>query len=353
MVAQDIVRKIAKTSLSGLLHAGGAFRLARRLNRHRLLVLTYHGVMQSTDGPDAWLNRNMVDTATFRWQMQYLAKTSTCMTLGQAVARLRHGTPLPSNSVVVTFDDGFKNNYTQAFPVLIECGVPATIFLTTDHIGRGMHPLWTERVARLISGLKRPVVRLELADETRLWWIRSAVEREQAASAILKLLKRLPVALRDDKIAELVSQADGEEPPTQPERYEFLNWDDVRTMAAAGIEFGSHTVHHPVLSTLDPRQRLEEVVNSKETIERELRQPCRTFSYPNGGVGDFGDTDRRVLRQVGYAGAATQIPGFNNLATDPFALRRINIGRGHTRLVFTAQLSGLWQQIKAAHDAAA
>jgi peptidoglycan/xylan/chitin deacetylase (PgdA/CDA1 family) len=352
MAAQNFVRKIAKTSLSGLLQAGGAFRLARRLNRHRLLVLTYHGVMQSTDGPDSWLNRNMVDTATFRWQMEYLAKTSTCMTLGQAVARLRHGTPLPPNSVAVTFDDGFRNNYTQAFPVLMDCGVPATIFLTTGHIGRGMQLLWTERVARLISGMKRPVVRLELGDEPRRWWVRSEAEREQASSEILKLLKRLPVGLREDRIAELVKQVEREEEPTSLERYEFLNWDDVRAMAAAGIEFGSHTVHHPVLSTLDGRQRLEEVVRSKETIERELRQPCRVFSYPNGGVGDFGDTDRRVLRQVGYTGAATQIPGFNDLATDPFAVRRVNIGRGHTRLVFTAQLSGLWQQIKAVSDAA-
>ncbi len=352
MAAQHFVRKFAKTSLSGLLQAGGAFRLARRLNRHRLLVLTYHGVMESTDGPDAWLNRNMVDTATFHWQMQYLARTSTCMTLGQAVARLRHGTPLPPNSVAVTFDDGFRNNYTQAFPVLMECGVPATIFLTTGHIGRGMHLLWTERVARLISSMKRPVIRLELGDEARLWWLRSSEEREQTASALLKLLKRLPVGLREDKIAELVQQAGQEDEPTARERYEFLNWDDVRTMAGAGIEFGSHTVHHPVLSTLDARQRLEEVVGSKETIERELRQPCRVFSYPNGGVGDFGDTDRRVLRQVGYMGAATQIPGFNDLASDPFALRRVNIGRGHTRLVFAAQLSGLWQQMKAVHDAA-
>jgi peptidoglycan/xylan/chitin deacetylase (PgdA/CDA1 family) len=284
--------------------------------------------------------------------MEYLAKTSTCMTLGQAVARLRHGTPLPPNSVAVTFDDGFRNNYTQAFPVLMDCGVPATIFLTTGHIGRGMQLLWTERVARLISGMKRPVVRLELGDEPRLWWVRSEAEREQAASEILKLLKRLPVGLREDRIAELVKQVEREEEPTSLERYEFLNWDDVRAMAAAGIEFGSHTVHHPVLSTLDGRQRLEEVVRSKETIERELRQPCRVFSYPNGGVGDFGDTDRRVLRQVGYTGAATQIPGFNDLATDPFAVRRVNIGRGHTRLVFTAQLSGLWQQIKAVSDAA-
>jgi peptidoglycan/xylan/chitin deacetylase (PgdA/CDA1 family) len=252
----------------------------------------------------------------------------------------------------VTFDDGFRNNYTQAFPVLMDCGVPATIFLTTGHIGRGMQLLWTERVARLISGMKRPVVRLELGDEPRLWWVRSEAEREQAASEILKLLKRLPVGLREDRIAELVKQVEREEEPTSLERYEFLNWDDVRAMAAAGIEFGSHTVHHPVLSTLDGRQRLEEVVRSKETIERELRQPCRVFSYPNGGVGDFGDTDRRVLRQVGYTGAATQIPGFNDLATDPFAVRRVNIGRGHTRLVFTAQLSGLWQQIKAVSDAA-
>jgi peptidoglycan/xylan/chitin deacetylase (PgdA/CDA1 family) len=352
MAVQNIVRTIAKTSLSGLLQAGGAFRLARRLNRHRLLVLTYHGVMQSTEGPNAWLNRNMVDTGTFRWQMQYLARTSTCMTLGQAVARLRHGTPLPPHSVAVTFDDGFKNNYTQAFPVLMECGVPATIFLTTGHIGRGMHLLWTERVARLIAGMKRPVVRLDLGDEPHVWWVRSDEEREATAAEILKLLKRLPVARREDKIAELVRQAGGDELPTTSERYEFLSWDDVRLMAAAGIEFGSHTVHHPVLSTLDTRQRLEEIVSSKETIERELRQPCCVFSYPNGGIGDFGDTDRRLLRRLGYAGAATQIPGFNDLATDPFALRRVNIGRGHTRVVFTAKLSGLWQQIKAVHDAA-
>ena len=72
-------------------------------------------------------------------------------------------------------------------------------------------------------------------------------------------------------------------------------------MAAAGVEFGSHTVNHPILSTLDGETLERELVDSKQHIESRLGTSCDTFAYPNGGIGDFGAREERALRAAGYA----------------------------------------------------
>ena len=311
----------------GVLRLFGVFRLFRWLNRNRLIILTYHSVLPSTIDIDASESRNVVGQHAFAWQMRYLAKHFCCLRLEEAVALLRSDRPLPQYSAVVTFDDGFQNNLRYAFPILRRCGVPATIFVTTGHIGRGTQLLWTERVGRLLSRAKVP------HDEARL-----AVKR----------LKSMPSGQRDEVIQGLEEQfgcATGEhghaaEP--NADRYMFLTWAEARELARGGMTIGSHTVEHPIMSSLDDVRRQEEVVESKQEIERHLGLPCTLFSYPNGTADDFDDRDKANLRDAGYVAAVTQIAGANDKQTDRFALRRLNIGHGHGRQLFVAQVSGFW-----------
>jgi hypothetical protein len=87
---------------------------------------------------------------------------------------------------------------------------------------------------------------------------------------------------------------------------------------------------------------VDEVVQSKRDIERHLKAPCKLFSYPNGTTRDFDDRDKANLQRAGYVAAVAQIAGVNDEHTDRFALRRLNIGQGHTPQLFIAQVSGFW-----------
>jgi peptidoglycan/xylan/chitin deacetylase (PgdA/CDA1 family) len=283
----------------------------------------------------------------FAWQMRYLARHYCCLTLEDAVDRLNTNRALPPHAVVVTFDDGFRNNLTYAAPILRRCGVPATIFLTTGHVGQGVKLLWTERVGRLLSRAAIPQT-VTLAGPPRPLTLifRTAAEREQARAAAMKHLKRMPWRERDEVIQALRRQL-RPAGPDQPgaaepdaDRYMFLDWSEARELLGNGIGIGSHTVSHPILTSLDDERREYELLESKRSIERHLGVPCRLFSYPNGTEDDFDDRDRACLRKAGYVAAVSQIAGLNDPQTDRFALRRLNIGRGHGPHLFAAQVSG-------------
>jgi peptidoglycan/xylan/chitin deacetylase (PgdA/CDA1 family) len=326
---KSFVRSAVKECGTGVLRLLGVFRLFRWLHRHRLVILTYHSVLPSTSDIDAGEARNVVDEEMFAWQMQYLATHFRCLRLEDAVELLAGDRPLPEYSVVVTFDDGFQNNLRYAFPILRRLGVPATIFLTTGHIGRGTQLLWTERVGRMLRRAKVP---------------------DDAARLELKRLKSMTSRDRDAAIQEMertLGRATNDAADVDPDRYTFLTWSEVQELARGGITIGSHTVAHPIMASLDDERRSVEVLQSKQDIERHLGRPCALFSYPNGTADDFGDRDKASLRAAGYVAAVTQIAGVNDKHADRFALRRMNIGRGHTPQLFIAQVSGFWPWMRA------
>jgi peptidoglycan/xylan/chitin deacetylase (PgdA/CDA1 family) len=300
----------------------------RWLNRNRLIILTYHSVLPPTSGIDGGEARNVVDQEMFAWQMRYLAKHFCCLRLEEAVELLRSRRPLPQYSMVVTFDDGFQNNLRYAFPVLRRFGVPATIFVTTGHIGHGMKLLWTEHVGRML---------------------RAAKVSEETSRREMQRLKSMPSHQRDEAIRVLENRCDSDQPrrlEPDADRYTFLTWSETRELARGGITIGSHTVAHPIMSSLDDDRRRVEVVESRQEIERQLGTPCTLFSYPNGTAGDFDERDKASLREAGYVAAVSQIAGVNDERTDRFALRRVNIGRGHTPQLFVAQVSGFWPWLR-------
>jgi peptidoglycan/xylan/chitin deacetylase (PgdA/CDA1 family) len=323
----------------------GALSVGRRLNRRKVLILTYHGVLPNGHVMAPFLSRNFVLADEFEWQMRYISARCTPISLSGAIDGLSGGAPLPDNPVAVTFDDGFRNNFTVAFPILQKHGIEAAVFLTTDHMGSGTQMLWTERVAWLLAYTRRPAVDLSFAGLAGASPCASPGDREATSRQLLRALKSLPLADRDRALDSIERQLrDTVTAAPDPERYGFLDWDEVRAMAAGGIEFGGHTMRHAVLSSLSPDERLAEVVGCKREIERQTDRQCTLFSYPNGTPADFDARDQQNLRLAGYKCAASQIPGLNDRGTDLFALKRLNVGQGHSRRIFAAQVSGCWRR---------
>jgi peptidoglycan/xylan/chitin deacetylase (PgdA/CDA1 family) len=339
--------RAVKSLLVSALRCAGVFRVFRWANRDRVIILTYHGVLPAESGIEAYESRNVVDSETFAWQMRYLARHYRCVSLEEAVRLLASDRPLPRYMVVVTFDDGFRNNLRYAFPILRRCGVPATFFLTTGHIGQGARLLWTERVGRLLARAATPqTLTLPGGTPPLTLSFRTAAERERARALLMKSLKAMSRTERDRAIQHLeesLRQEEGaEDAAPHADRYAFLTWGEVVALAQGGAGLGSHTVTHPILTSLDDPDRLDEVVESKRAIERHLGMPCTLFSYPNGMEQDFDERDKANLRKAGFVAAVSQIAGVNDKETDRFALRRLNIGQGHTPSLFIAQLSGCW-----------
>lgn len=333
-----------KTSAASGLRLTGVTAAGRLRRRRAVTILTYHGVLAAGQRHHEYLSRNCVDQDVFQAQMRYLARHYACLSLSDAVTRLQGRGPLPRNPVAVTFDDGFRNNYTHAFPVLQETGVPATIFVATGHVGQGCRMLWTERVGWLLDQAPAELTGIPIGDRVVEIDLTSPEHRVASTRRVLAALKAAPADLRAAALDRLEAETarTGEHTP-DADRYAFMDWHDARRMTDTGlVEIGSHTVSHLLLATGTRQQRRDELRTSKEAIERALDRPCTSFAYPNGTARDFDAEDKRVLHELGYACAASQIPGANDRTTDRYELRRYNVGRGHSLPVFTALLAGLW-----------
>jgi peptidoglycan/xylan/chitin deacetylase (PgdA/CDA1 family) len=127
----------------------------------------------------------------------------------------------------------------------------------------------------------------------------------------------------EDRIQRLPEVFEALHVPAAPNLPNFmLNWTEAREMGKNGVAFGAHTVTHPVLSHCKTEDVETEIVESKRTMERNLKQPVNHFAYPFGRYGDFNDDAKRVLRAAGFQTAVTTIPGYNRPGDDLMELKR-------------------------------
>ncbi len=321
------------------LEYGQVNALSRRTRKRSLIIITYHSVLPYSEKFESFDYRNCVSTENFKKQLIFLKRKYNVIGFKEAERRLRDN-KLSGYECVVSFDDGFRNNYTHALPLLKEMGLSAVFYVTTAFIGR-QDMLWTEKVNAILLNAEVSKVNIHL-DGLQTISLANRDERENASVKVRTYLKYKPRHVQESILRELVDET-GYEPhlvENDPERYAFMTWDEVREMKEAGMEIGSHTQNHYLLNMLSEEESYRELKGSKEVLEKELGRDCTLFSYPNGAEGNFLPLHFRQLKELGYSSAVTQIPGVNHPGDNMYALYRINISARMDMAVFKAYLAG-------------
>ncbi|MBI3756936.1 MAG: polysaccharide deacetylase family protein [Deltaproteobacteria bacterium] len=288
------------------------FPFVQKRKSHNLQILTYHRV--NAEGDPFF---PALAPAVFERHMEYLASHFHVLPLVEAVTRLQTD-DVPDNAVVVTFDDGYQDNYQYAFPILQQMAIPATIFLSTAVIG-AKTVLWHDRVFSAFRETNASVLK-GYESNTVVYPLRTLAEKLAAQRAVLQFLRLLDDFEREQWIQVLTSALAVNDKKEEPGL--MLSWEEVQTMSRAGIDFGSHTISHPILAKLPAKKVLEEIRESRTEIEQRLGKRVQTFAYPNGGRGDFDEFTKQVVREAGYLCAVTTVFGTNAAGSDPFELRR-------------------------------
>jgi peptidoglycan/xylan/chitin deacetylase (PgdA/CDA1 family) len=252
----------------------------------------------------------------FEQQIRYVSRYHTVVGLRDLLARLGDGCTEPM--IALTFDDGYRDNYENALPILERYGMPATIFLTTGVVDSG-EALWFEELAGRLKKTSREFLDLE-SGIPRRFWLRTEAERLNAYTRIVRMLRMLSDPERRFWLDEISQQLGGGK-AGEP-RGKMLDWGQVRDMTQRGIDFGGHTVTHPFLSKTTGEQLVWEVSECKRRIEEMLQREVEHFAYPNGREEDFAEENKQLLRKIGYRAAVTTIWGHNDESTDPMELRR-------------------------------
>jgi peptidoglycan/xylan/chitin deacetylase (PgdA/CDA1 family) len=330
-----------KRALASAAQRGGFFPAAGALfGGRRLTVLAYHRVADPDDPAfDAYRRNISAAPEGFREQMDYAAEHFHPVSLEQVAAALDGGPRLPARPLLVTFDDGYRDNLTAALPVLRERGIPMTIFLATGFVG-GERPFPWDLAAWCFHHTTRSEVDLPVVGE-RSW--ATAGEREVVLGRWLETLKRLPEAEREEAVATLPECLGVEVPPGAFSGL-CLSWGEVRAMAADGVAFGAHTERHPILTRVPADRARNEVAGSKHRLEDELGTPAMAFAYPNGGRGDLDASTVRLLAETGFRLGFTLLPGPEpgwSARRSPLTLRRVYVHYGDYPARFAAKAQGV------------
>lgn len=330
-----------KLLADALCHSGLTGLALRLLPRFRgvLRILAYHRVLDIEDEDSYPFDPELVSASTreFRWQMSYLKARFSPMSFSTFMGMLERGEPVPSNAVIVTFDDGFEDNYSNAYPILRDLEMPATIFLSTGYIG-GADTYWFETVANCIYRLKTDRLRLPMLN-LELDVSDSVASRRQLAEDVVEAMKVVPEKTRIAALEDLLGQHPNAGELTRNPLSRPMSWEQVREMAGNGMEFGSHTVSHPVLSRVEAGQLEFELHESRKTIQEKTGQPADVIAYPVGGQTEYSDAVMSVARNAGYRMGVSYISGINPLdALREYELRRIHVERYTSRGEFQAAL---------------
>jgi peptidoglycan/xylan/chitin deacetylase (PgdA/CDA1 family) len=327
-----------KRKLINLAHETGLIRAGRSLWAKSLTVVNYHRI----DDPyqkdfDSFKPNVSATPEDFSRQMDYLAKWFNVIAVHDVVQWLDGQEELPPYAALITFDDGYLDNYTSAYPILRRHNFPALIFLTTEHIGTDA-PLYWDMAAYCFYHTKEH--QLTFPDGRTEHWSEPD-ERDQASKKWIELMKMYPQAEKAKYVQQLPA-ALGVSVPQGFFKKLMMNWDQVREIHKDGIEFGAHTMHHPILTRIAPDQVRAEVEGSKSRIEKELGEPVLSFAYPNGQSSDVNSSIEKIVGDSGIRVAFTLLNGPSSLGEvkrNPYAIRRIFISYKHSLPEYAALLS--------------
>jgi peptidoglycan/xylan/chitin deacetylase (PgdA/CDA1 family) len=339
--------------LACLFYYSGLLRLYQILaHKPFAVILNYHRILMPEEREYRLLPAMYVFPETFEKHLQYLARHYQVVTMQQLMdersSQNSHARPL----CVITFDDGWSDNYHYALPLLRKYGMPATLFISTDFIDSDRVPWFYDllRSLHLVSrGMEEGTIHIDALHARRLpesvatWAGLPDGERLEAVECVIESMKLLPVSrLAEvlDTLSKLTQDSSGQHRSEQPA---MLSWDNVREMHNNGFEIGSHSVTHWILTRISADQLEHELVQSKRTIESELKEPIQGFSYPNG---DYSDHVIDLLQNAGYTYACTIKPGHVERHSAPFELHRLLLHNENTYTtpLFACHMAGLFNR---------
>ncbi|MBL7222561.1 MAG: polysaccharide deacetylase family protein [Candidatus Brocadiae bacterium] len=330
-------------------HAAAALAVGTRLwpvvPPGRALVLRYHRVGGTPEEPVPL----GVSPEEFDAQLRFLRARCHVVSPSELVTALGEGRPLAPGTAAITFDDGYADNFTTAFPLLQEHGLPAAFFVTTGWIGTH-RMLWWDRLREVVHGAigAPPPAAERLADvdvpciealtPASLATHHGAAALELALATAWRKL-RLPPEDMDALIDRVARALGGPAPPSQGHRP--MTWEQVEQLRRAGMEIGSHLASHVRLATAPPERARDELVQSKQRLEQRLGESVNLLAYPEGSLSH----DVQVIAtEAGYRAAFTTDVGSVAPGDPLLALRRVGVwGGGYrgTLSLFSPSVFGL------------
>ena len=304
-------KRTIRPAMDRLGRFSGLLRVSERAMRSRLTILMYHRVLEDADCAGYPFSSLAMPRSLFEAQVDWLAQNARVLPVSEALSRLEDASAGSKPLVSLTFDDGYQDNFDIAAPLLEAAGLRGTFFITAGIVD-ARKPLWYDRAAHIWDALGHETISQRVSESGAF-----GAHDFPARAVWVEWLKDVSTAQRESLIEQLGAEASAGGSPCV-----LMTAAQVRELAERGHEIGSHTLWHPILTTMNEGERRPEIEGAKNLLERWTGRDVPGFCYPNG---DFDQSVIRQLREAGHTYACTTRPGLNEQRTNPFELRRIDM----------------------------
>ncbi|WP_437185222.1 polysaccharide deacetylase family protein [Planctomicrobium sp. SH668] len=301
-----------------------------------LVVFNYHRL---GDPLQSQFDRNLYSAgqSEFEGQVRFLRQNYDVLRISDLEEKL----PKRGRYVLITFDDGYRDNFELALPVLKQLGTPATFFITSGFIDN--KPIaWWDEIAWMIRRCSHQVFHHPQVDQNPIA-VQSIEEHEVAIQRCLRTFKSIPSSETEEFLETLASVTGSERCSREVTESIWMTWDMIRELDANKMDLGGHTVTHPVLAYSDPVEQEWEINQSKRRIETEIGHPITAFSYPVGQPDSFNEITKTLLEKAGYLWGFSFSGGFTRRGPhDPYDLPRVAVSPHISRELFQSTAKLPW-----------
>ncbi len=304
-------KRIGKPPITSALYYSGYYRAQLRRLSNRAVILAYHRVGASDRARGAaWSNgfEGGVSALRFEEQMRFIRSEMTPLSLLDLADRVRQGEPLPPRAIVVTFDDGYRDNYLHALPILSRYRIPATVFVATGYVDSGRMYWWDQVFAMFRE------TRLQAVDVRALpvhpalaspggggtvMSLASGADKEQASEEVIQRMRWLPPEQLPEALTALRTALQTRDPEAMGSDL-LLTWAQISEMRGQGIAFDAHTHSHRNLALLTESEVEDELRTSRAILESKLGETIAGLAYPWGLQGTYNDAVKRIAQRLGF-----------------------------------------------------
>ncbi|MBN2569702.1 MAG: polysaccharide deacetylase family protein [Deltaproteobacteria bacterium] len=300
----------------------------KKRSKGRALILSYHHVIPRKKIEEGNVMPGMyLSSEAFERGIGWLKKNFTLVSLEEIIEKIDSGIPWKDQLCAITFDDGWDDVYTYAFPILKKNDVPATVFLVGG-LARSDRLNCFDSCFELALRCKDERVKISGVEEIdAIIWNREITDKREKARRAIHTLRSLPydtfMLACNDLTRYFESHFDV---ASLKDKYKMLSTDNMKKMGKEKIDFGYHSKNHYMLTQV-PDSILDDelIIPTEEYLSAGINlKPL--FCYPDG---KYNEKIISALKKHKYGGAVSLRKGYNNCNTDLFALRRVNIHEGN------------------------
>jgi len=307
-----------KLLLSKMLYCTNALALFRMFSSRKLIVCNFHRVYSNNKNTEFDNGVFGPSLSQFTTNISWLKKHTQVLSAYDVVDIVYNNRQLNKPSTLITFDDGYIDNFTLAYPVLKQLNVTAIFFIPTNQIETRQLGWW-DLIAYIIKNTQKESIIID--NETI-----ELINPDNAINKLHNTMKTIPFDNNISLINKLSEACDVPLPDRDMQSKELMTWDQICEVSNNGISIGAHTHSHRVLNTLTINDQYDEMLLSKQILENKLKKEVLSMSYPVGNYNHFSEETMNAARYIGYKLGFSFNTGINYKGSiNPFDIKRVGI----------------------------